>query len=104
VETDELGNVRYVTMLPMIESSTRYLRTWVDTNFLLLPFDPEITTDMQGETQQRVKRVGQLGGLRNKPNAFHILDAMRAMAQRYHADAIEELLEEPEQEAVLDRA
>jgi hypothetical protein len=31
-----------------------------------------ITSDMMGETQQRVKRVGEL---RKKPNAFHILDA-----------------------------
>jgi hypothetical protein len=60
-----------VTYMPMIEASTRYLREWVDSTFLLLPFDTEITGDMQGETQQRVKRIA---GLKNKPNAFHILD------------------------------
>jgi hypothetical protein len=75
------GITRYVTHMPMIEASTRYLREMVDPTFLLLPFDPEITSDMQGETTQRVKRIA---GLKNKPNAFHILDSMRAMAMIYN--------------------
>ena len=33
----------------------------------MLPFDTEITADMQGETQQRVKRIA---GLEQKPNAL----------------------------------
>jgi hypothetical protein len=58
----------------------------------MLPFDTAITTDMMGETQQRVRRVGEL---RKKPNAFHILDAMRAMAMAFKAADIEEALALP---------
>jgi hypothetical protein len=90
LERDPLTGIeRYVTYMPMIESSTRYLRDDVDSTYLLMPFDPEIVTDMQGETQQRVKRVGEL---RKKPNAFHILDSMRAMEQRRKAGEVEEQL------------
>jgi hypothetical protein len=102
LETDPLtGITRYVTYMPMIEASTRYLRDFVDTGFMLLPFDTAITTDMMGETQQRVRRVGEL---RKKPNAFHILDAMRAMAMAYKAADIEEALALPAQAPVLDAA
>lgn len=94
------GAERYVTYMPMIEASTRYLREWVDTTFLLLPFDTEITTDMMAETQQRVRRVGEL---RKKPNSFHTLDSMRAMAMVYKADEIESVLL-AEQRPVLDIA
>jgi hypothetical protein len=80
------GQVRYVTYMPMIEASTRYLREMVASTYLLLPFDTEITGDMQGETQQRVKRIA---GLKAKPNAFHILDAMRAFAMPYKSGAVE---------------
>jgi hypothetical protein len=41
---------------------------------------------MQGETQQRVKRVGERKG---KPNMFHILDSFRAMGMAFKADDIE---------------
>lgn len=76
--TDEMtGETRYVTFMAMIEASTRYVREWVDKTELLLPFDTEITSDMQGETVQRVRRVA---GLKQKPNAWHILDAIRAAA------------------------
>jgi hypothetical protein len=61
----------------------------VDRSFLLLPFDPEITRDMRGETQQRVQRVA---GLKKKPNAFHDLDAQRAMAMVYNAEQVEAVL------------
>jgi hypothetical protein len=102
LETDPLtGITRYVTYMPMIEASTRYLREFVDTTFLMLPFDTAITTDMMGETQQRVKRVGEL---RKKPNAFHILDAMRAMAMVFKAGDMEAALALPPQGDVLDRA
>lgn len=95
------GVTRYVTSMPMIEASTRYLREWVDSTFLLLPFDTEITSDMQGETQQRVKRIA---GLKNKPNAFHILDAMRTVAMVFRAGDIEEALAGEAQVPVLELA
>jgi hypothetical protein len=79
-EVDPLTNEkRYISEMPFIEASTRYLREFVDTGLMLLPFDPEIIGDFQGETQQRVKRIS---GLKQKPNAFHILDSSRAMAAR----------------------
>jgi hypothetical protein len=100
LETDPLTGIsRYVTYMPMIEASTRYLRDFVDSTYFLLPFDTAITTDMMGETQQRVKQVGEL---RKKPNMFHILDSMRAMAMVYKANDIEEALALPPQTAVLD--
>lgn len=102
VEVDEnTGEERYVTYMPMIEASTRYLRQMVDTQFLLLPFDTKITSDMLGETQQRVQRVA---GLKNKPNAFHILDSFRAMAMVFNAEKIENLLAGPGVKPVLDMA
>lgn len=102
IEEDPLtGTTRYVTFQPMIEASTRYLREFVDPTFLMLPFDPEVVTDMQGETQQRVQRVA---GMRKKPNAFHILDAMRAMAMVYKSGDIEESLAEEEVQPVMESA
>jgi hypothetical protein len=102
LETDPLTGIsRYVTYMTMIEASTRYLRDFVDSGFMLLPFDTAITTDMMGETQQRVRRVGEL---RKKPNAFHILDAMRAMAMSYKAEDIEAALALPGQAPVLESA
>jgi hypothetical protein len=95
------GATRYVTMMPMIEASTRYLREMVDKTQLLLPFDPAITKDMQGETQQRVKRVA---GLKQKPNALHITDAMRAMAMVYRSGEVDEALAFSGQVPVLDLA
>lgn len=84
------GIERPVTYMPMIEASTRYLRDFVDSGFLLLPFDTAITTDMRGETQQRVKAIGERKG---KPNMFHILDSFRAMAMAMKSGEIEEQLE-----------
>lgn len=97
------GERKLVTYMSMIEASTRYLREWVDTTFMLLPFDPEITTDMQGETVQRVSTVAKMTGMR-KPNAFHILDAMRGMGMVYHAGHIEEAMEYKRREPVYDEA
>lgn len=103
-EIDPLTNEeRLVTYMPMIDASTRYLREWVDSGFLLLPFDTEITTDMQGETEQRIQTVGKMSG-RHKPNAFHILDAMRGAAMGWKAQEIEEKLEFKKPEPVLDLA
>ncbi len=95
------GGKRYVTHMPMIEASTRYLREMVDTTLMRLPFDTEITADMQMETQQRVRRIA---GLKKKPNALHILDSMRAMAMAYRAEAVEAELSYGEQQPVLDVA
>lgn len=95
------GITRFVTHMPMIEASTRYLREMVDQTFLLLPFDTEITGDMLGETTQRVRRIA---GLKSKPNAFHILDSMRAMAMAYKSGDIAEALQQDSQVAVLDVA
>jgi hypothetical protein len=91
----------YVVMMPMIEASTRYLREMVDTTFMELPFDPEVLGDMQGDTAQRLKRIA---GLKNKPNAFHILDSMRGMAMVYKSRDVEAQIAQPRQRAVLDYA
>lgn len=100
-EVDPLsGEKRYVSMMRMIEASTRYVRDWIDTGRLLLPFNQEVRADMQGETHQRVKAVGEMKG--KKPNAFHILDAIRAAAMAERAETIEELIANEEQEEVLD--
>lgn len=95
------GITRMVTRMPMVEAGTRYLREMVDPTYMMLPFDPAVVSDMQGETQQRVKRIA---GLKQKPNMFHILDAQRAMAMVYKSGEIEEKLATPEQEDVLDMA
>jgi hypothetical protein len=95
------GTVRYITEMPMLEASTRYLREWVDSGYLWLPFDTAISTDFLGETQQRVKRTGEL---RKKPNMFHILDATRAMAMVRRAEDIEAALAPSTQVPVLDIA
>lgn len=100
-EVDEWGQERLVTKMAMIEASTRYLREMVDKTFLMLPFDTEIIKDMQGETQQRVKAVGER---MKKPNAFHILDAERAMAMVYRSGEVEEALEVQKPGPVLDHA
>lgn len=100
MEEDPLTGVRrYVTYQPMIEASTRYIREWVDTGYLMLPFDPEIVQDMQAETQQRVLHVA---GMKKKPNALHILDAMRVCAMVMKAEEIEEALEDEQVLPVLD--
>lgn len=100
VRTNPMTNEEeYVVRMPMIEASTRYLREFVDTGFMMLPFDPPVIGDMQGETQQRVRRIV---GLKQKPNAFHILDSMRAMAMSYKAADIEEQLAVPQQVPVLE--
>lgn len=100
-EIDPLsGEERYVSMMPMIEASTRYVRDWIDTGKLLLPFDREVTADMQGETHQRVKAVGERRG--KKPNAFHILDAIRGAAMAERAEEVEAEIANEEQEEVLD--
>ncbi len=101
-ETDPFtGTTRWVVRMTMIEASTRYLREFVDTGFMLLPFDPEIVGDMQGETEQRVKAMA---GARKKPAAFHILDSMRAFAMAYKAADVEQQLKVTEQTPVLARA
>jgi hypothetical protein len=46
----------------------------------------------------------RISGLKNKPNAFHILDAMRGMAMVYNAGEIEAELEYEKQVPVLDAA
>lgn len=96
---DDWGQERYVTMMPMIEASTRYLREFVDSGFLMLPFDRSITTDMQGETQQRVRAIGEKT---RKPNAFHILDSFRGMAMGFKMGEIEEAMEINAPPPVLD--
>jgi hypothetical protein len=98
-EVDPLtGNRRLVTYQKMIEASTRYLREWVDKTYLMLPFDPEIHRDMMGETQQRVRTVGELA---RKPVAFHILDSFRAGAMVTQREEIEAAIT-PEMPALLD--
>lgn len=96
------NETEYVVFMPMIEASTRYLRDWVDTGFMMLPFDPLVISDMQGETGQRIKRVASLSGTKNKPNAFHILDSMRAMAMVYRSAEVDEAVLGGQQVPVLD--
>lgn len=91
----------YIVWMPMIEASTRYLREMVDTTFFEFPFDPEVIGDMQGDTAQRIKRIA---GLKNKPNAFHILDAERAFGMVYKSQEVEAEIRQPRQRPVLDMA
>lgn len=60
----------------VIEATTNYLREWVDSNYLLLPMDPEVAEDLLAENIQRVQDVSRLTGSK-KPNRFHILDSFR---------------------------
>jgi hypothetical protein len=101
VVEDAVYGKRYVTRMSMIEASTRFLRDDVDSNFLLLPFDTEIASDMQGETEQRVKAMS---GVKKKPAAFHILDSMRAMQMARKQGEIDSQVAAPEHEAVMARA
>lgn len=100
---DWTGQTELITKMTMIEASTRYLRQWVDEGFLWLPFHPSLVKDMQGETEQRVRAMGS-PHLRKKPNAFHMLDAMRAMAMAYMAGQIEEMVYQHSPGAVLEQA
>jgi hypothetical protein len=95
------GQEKMVVKMTMIEASTRYLTSFIDPGFLLLPFHPELIADFQGETQQRVRAMGQM---KKKPNAFHMLDAARAMAMAYKAGQMEEMVYSRPQGPVLDRA
>jgi len=101
VRDEETGVERMVTYMSMIEASTRYLRDFVDSGFFMLPFDTEITSDMQGETQQRVKAIAERKG---KPNMFHILDSFRAMGMAFKAEEIETALAVDAPPPVLDMA
>lgn len=97
------GQDRYVSYMTMIEASTRYLRNFVDSGFLLLPFHQGLVKDMQGETEQRVRAMGS-PHLRKKPSAFHMLDAMRAMAMAYMSGQIEQNVLQADHQPVLDVA
>lgn len=104
VERDKwTGQDRYVSYMTMIEASTRYLRNFVDQTFLLLPFHQGLVKDMQGETEQRVRAMGS-PHLRKKPSAFHMLDAMRAMAMAYKSGEVEEMVLRPMHRVVLEQA
>ncbi|HEX7606114.1 MAG TPA: hypothetical protein VF348_05350, partial [Usitatibacter sp.] len=97
------GGIRYVAYMTMIEASTRYLRNMVDETYLLMPFHQGLVKDLQGETEQRVRAMGS-PHLRKKPSAFHMLDAMRAMAMAFKAGEVESTVLQPAHEAVLERA
>jgi hypothetical protein len=104
IERDKwTGQDRYVSYMTMIEASTRYLRNMVDSGFLMLPFHQGLVKDMQGETEQRVRAMG-MTHLRKKPNAFHMLDSMRAMAMAYMSGQVEENVLQPDHTPVLDLA
>lgn len=94
-EVDDFGNERLVIEMPMLEAGTRQLQEWVDDEYLILPFDAEVISDMKGETQQRVRA---LKVAKKKPHSFHILDSMRTMAMAYKMTTLNELLagEKPE--------
>jgi hypothetical protein len=112
---DHLGNMvkviedpytnerKFVTMMPFIAASTRYIRMDVDSGYLLLPFDMEVTDDMLQETKQRVDRIGaRESGMVKKGDRFHVLDSFRAMAFRRQQDSIDAQLAMSPQEDVLD--
>jgi hypothetical protein len=102
------GSKRFIVRAPFITASTNYLARWVDTGYLMLPFDQEVIQDMLGETKERVERLQgnaeRAGGAMRKPDIFHILDSFRGMAMAYHATDIEEALAIPQQRVVLDQA
>jgi hypothetical protein len=81
------GQESLVAYMSMIEASTRYLRGFVDEGFMRLPFHPDLVKDFQGESEQRVKAMA---GVKKKPNAFHMLDAARAMAMAYRQGEVDE--------------
>jgi hypothetical protein len=96
------GAESLVARMTMIEASTRYLRGFIDSGYMLLPFHDKLIADFQGETEQRVKAIGLL---KKRPGgAFHMLDAARAMAMAYHAAQIEEQVYARPQQPVFDRA
>jgi hypothetical protein len=102
IETDVLtGITRYITEQPFIEAATRYLREFVDSGLLLLPFDTDITDDMTRETPQRLQAIA---GIRRKPNAYHILDSMRAMAMSFKQGDIDAALAIDPVKPVMDHA
>lgn len=104
VERDKwTGQDRHIAQMTMIEASTRYLRNMVDQTYLLLPFNEGLVKDMQGETEQRVRAMGS-PHLRKKPSAFHMLDAMRAMAMAYRSSEVEEFVLQPTHGPVLESA
>jgi hypothetical protein len=100
---DWTGKIELVAKMTMIEASTRYLRGFVDNSFLQLPFDPRLVKDMQGETEQRVRAMGA-SHLRKKPNAFHELDALRALAMAYKAGEIEEMVYARSEGPIMEKA
>jgi hypothetical protein len=95
------GQERLVAFMSMIEASTRYLRSFVDETFLLLPFHDKLIRDFQGETEQRVRAMA---GVRKKPNAFHMLDSARVMAMAYKAGEMEEQVYARKAGPVMDKA
>jgi hypothetical protein len=106
---DELtGEVTYVTMMPFIAASTRFIAQEVDSGALLLPFDVDVTSDMLQETKQRVERIGQRGETGNqtakKGDRFHILDSFRAAFYRRRQDEIIAALAPAPQESVFEIA
>lgn len=78
-------------MMTVVEATTRYLREWVDSGYIMLPFDTEITNDLLAENTQRVNTLAQLTGSK-KPNAFHILDSMRMAALVMHIEKNEKVM------------
>jgi hypothetical protein len=105
---DEYGNpTGFVTMMPFIAASTRYIREDIDSGFYLLPFDTDVTSDMLQESKQRVERIGVRGessggGPQKKGDRFHILDSFRAMAYRRRQDDILAALKTDEAEPVFE--
>lgn len=108
VENEMTGEKKYVTMMPFIAASTRFIADDIDDGYWLLPFDTDVTSDMLQETKQRVERVGNRGetggGAPKKGDRFHILDAFRAMAYRRRQDEILAALSDGPQDDVLDVA
>jgi hypothetical protein len=96
------GGIRYVAEMTMIEASTRYLRNWVDSTYLMLPFHQGLVKDMQGETEQRVRAMGS-PHIRKKPSAFHMLDSMRAMAMAAKSEEVEDAIVQ-DHNPVMERA
>ena len=106
VEDQMTGEKWYVTVMPFIAASTRYIREEIDAGEMLLPFDTDVISDFLQETKQRVEKIGKRGesGFKQarKGDKFHILDAVRAMAYRRRQDEIIASLAPSAQVDVLD--
>jgi hypothetical protein len=106
IEDEITGEQKFVVMMPFIQASTKFIAEEVDSGYLLLPFDVDVTSDMLQESRQRVERIGQRGetggASAKKGDRFHILDSFRTAFYRRRQDEIIAQLVPKAQDDVLD--